>query len=156
MRCAPIAGSPYDCEGYRLPTEAEWEYAARAGTTTATYTGDLDVTDCSASAVLNPIAWYCGNSSSRTHPVALKDQNDWGLHDMLGNVWEWCHDSWVYDLGSSARTDPYGPAAGVDRVGRGGYWAGNARDSRAASRDRSRPNYPSGGAFGFRPVRTIR
>jgi formylglycine-generating enzyme required for sulfatase activity len=154
VECSPAAAyaTPYDCPGYRLPTEAEWEYAARAGTVTATYNGDLDVTDCSASTVLDSIAWYCGNSGDTTHPVGSLDSNDWGLFDMLGNVWEWCHD-WYGGYGG-AETDPWGPEAGSVRVGRGGSWIHVARFARAAGRFRSNPG-SRGDLVGFRPVRSL-
>ncbi len=153
VECEPGSSftTPYDCTGYRLPTEAEWEYAARAGTTTATYNGDLDDIDCS-SAVVDPIAWYCGNSDDTTHLVGTRGSNDWGLHDMLGNVWEWCHD-WddVYPDGSV--TDPWGPPSGSHRVIRGGSWNFLARLARAALRGRDRPAYRYDNV-GFRPVRS--
>ena len=127
------------CWGYRLPTEAEWEYAARAGTTGATY-GNLD-----------SVAWYGQNSASATHPVGQKQPNAWGLYDMIGNVWEWTGD-W-YGEYSGAVTDPSGPAAGSSRVIRGGSWGNYARDARAAYR-----NYGTAvdryGHVGFRLVRT--
>ena len=88
---------------YRLPTEAEWEYAARAGTTVARY-GELD-----------SIAWYAGNSGAETHPVGRKRANAWGLHDMLGNVWEWTADWWGH-YPSSLVTDPQGPSTGDGKV----------------------------------------
>jgi len=97
MECARLGTLPesmYECRGYRLPTGAEWEYAARAGTRTTTYAGDvvgsghLSYT-CYQESVLDPIASYCANSGSRTHPVGLKEPNDWGLYDMLGNATEW-------------------------------------------------------------------
>ena len=86
--------SMYDCEGYRLPTGPEWEYAARAGTRTSVYTGDVTFPEppgwrCESSPVLDPIAWYCVNSGDSSHPVALKDPNGWGLYDMIGNTSEW-------------------------------------------------------------------
>ena len=86
--------SIYDCRGYRLPTGAEWEYAARAGTKTSFYTGDLlsgaGATDsCAGDPALLPIAWYCANAGLLTHPVGQKAPNDWGLHDMIGNAFEW-------------------------------------------------------------------
>jgi formylglycine-generating enzyme required for sulfatase activity len=134
IACAPSGSyaTPYDCPGYRLPTEAEWEYAARGGTTTATYAGDLTATDCSDT-TLDPIAWFCGNASSRTHPVGTKTANAYGLYDMLGNVREWCHDRYAAYPGG-AETDPTGPASGSTRVRRGGSWSDPARSARAAYR----------------------
>ena len=117
---------------YRLPTEAEWEYAARAGTTRDTYEGNL--TEGSGNdAVLSRIAWYDENSGSRTHPVGQKAPNPWGLHDMLGNVWEWVGD-WQGTYLGGAVTDPAGPASGSDRVLRGCSWDFGARNCRSASR----------------------
>ena len=126
--------------GYRLPTEAEWEYAARAGTTGARH-GGLDET-----------AWYDGNSGDRTHPVGRKRANGWGLHDMLGNVWEWTWD-WYgrYPTGSVA--DPEGPSTGSSRVGRGGGWDRFARFVRSAGRGGGSPGGRDDGV-GFRLVRT--
>jgi len=96
--------------GYRLPTEAEWEYACRAGTTGEQY-GELD-----------DIAWYWKNSEDQTHPVAKMQSNAWGMYDMLGNVWEWCAD--VYGGYPSVNVmDPRGPASGERRVLRGGAWS---------------------------------
>ncbi len=126
---------------YRLPTEAEWEYAARAGTTTRRY-GAID-----------DIAWYSGNSSSTTHPVKQKLPNAWGLYDMLGNVWEWTGD-WYGTYAHAALTDPTGPSTGSLRVLRGGSWGSVALDARAACRG----NYGPGNTrdrLGFRPLRSL-
>ncbi len=125
---------------YRLPTEAEWEYGARAGTTGARY-GALDA-----------IAWYGNNSGRRTHPVGQKRANAWGLHDMLGNVWEWTGD-WYGAYPSGSVTDPDGPKAGSARVARGGGWSNNARRVRSANRNSYSPGDRSY-SIGFRLVRT--
>ena len=133
--CTDAAFVGLTCTGYRLPTESEWEYAARGGTTTATYLGNLtgEVFDCTtAQANLNGIAWWCKNSGIRTHAVGGKSANSFGLSDMLGNVWEWTGD-W-YDTYPGTVTDPSGATTGSYRVGRGGSWFFDARDARAAGR----------------------
>lgn len=109
---------------YRLPTEAEWEYAARAGDTTSRY------------GPLNEIAWYADNSEGRTHPVGLKKPNAFGLYDTLGNVWEWVQDRYDPDYYShSAASDPQGADNGEYRIARGGSWRGIARGpARVSSR----------------------
>ena len=124
---------------YRLPTEAEWEYAARANTTTATANGDLTVIDCSMDPNLDPMAWYCYNSgpdlaSMSIQPVARKLPNYFALYDMHGNVWEWVQDYYQDDLGTSSQTDPTGPVIGTERVFRSGAYNFAARYSRSASR----------------------
>ena len=121
---------------YRLPTEAEWEYAARAGTTGAWY-GELGA-----------IAWYDENSGDRTQPVGQKGANAWGLHDMLGNVYEWTAD-WYGGYPSGLVTDPHGPSSGSDRVFRGGSWSGSVRGVRSGHLPGDRSNI-----VGFRLVRT--
>ena len=118
---------------YRLPTEAEWEYAARAGSTSAFANGGISVTDCSYDPNLDAMGWYCGNASSTTHSVGGKQPNAWGLYDMHGNVWEWCQD-WYGGYPTGAVTDPTGPSSGSDRVLRGGSWSYRARNGRSAGR----------------------
>jgi len=114
-------------KGYRLPTEAEWEHACRAGTTTA-YAGSLDA-----------MGWHDGNSGSQTHEVGTKRPNEWGLYDMHGNVWEWCSD--CYGLYHGDETDPTGPTSGGGRVNRGGGWCNYARNCRSADRIRFTPGF---------------
>jgi formylglycine-generating enzyme required for sulfatase activity len=143
------------CSGYRLPTESEWEYAARAGTTTATYAGNLSgtVTDCTtAQANLDGIAWWCLNSGSRTQAVGGKAANAWGLRDMLGNVWEWTWD-W-YGTYPGTVTDPLGATTGSSRVVRGGSWYGGAQYARSAYRGDFGPGNPSFN-LGLRLARTV-
>ena len=114
---------------YRLPTEAEWEHACRAGTTTQFCFSD----DASG---LDDFAWYLAHSDTTTHPVGEKRLNAWGLYDMHGNVWEWCQDWYDGDYyGKSAREDPPGPATGSIRVHRGGSWGNPAADCRSAYRN---------------------
>lgn len=140
MECAVVTFSGLDCEGYRLPTEAEWEYAARAGTATAFYSGSITEEECGLDRNLDEIGWYCGNADDTTHPVCRKSPNDWGLYDMLGNVWEWCWD-W-YDGGyytTSPSRDPLGPSSGQNRVRRGGGWSYGVCSVRSADRDRNAP-----------------
>jgi formylglycine-generating enzyme required for sulfatase activity len=112
--------------GGRLPTEAEWEYAARAGSTSARY-GNLD-----------DIAWYSSNSGNTTHPVGTKQPNAFGLFDMLGNVWQWTAD-WFGDYQAGAARDPSGAANGTSRALRGGSWGNNPGGVRASYRGRSVP-----------------
>ncbi len=148
------------CGGYRLPTVAEWERAARAGTTTALYTGELTIAGDRNGPELDAIAWYGGNSGvdyqggfdcsdwperrfpakrCGPHPVGGRAANSWGLHDMLGNVWEWTGDYWLESHPMTAVTDPTGPEEGAARVLRGGSWRAHARRVRAASRLGYRP-----------------
>jgi len=111
---------------YRLPTEAEWEYAARAGSTSAFANGGISKTGCDFDTNLNAMGWYCGNADSKIHPVAKKQANAWGLYDMHGNVWEWCQD-WYDSYHTNSVTDPGGPPSGSGRVYRGGSYRGYAR-----------------------------
>ena len=119
----------------RLPTEAEWERACRGGMTGTTWGGELSGEDRAPE--LDAIAWYGGNSGGQTHPVGRKAANPYGLHDMLGNVWEWCAD--VTSLGltkysAQSEADPVATGQGSFRVNRGGSWGSSARDVRAANR----------------------
>lgn len=124
---------------YRLPTEAEWEYAARAGTTGARH-GELDA-----------IAWHGGNSGGQTHPVMQKAPNAWGLHDMIGNVWEWCAD-WHADYPEGMATDPEGPPTGFSRVFRGGGWGSGTSACRSADRNWGMVPGSWYSFLGFRPA----
>lgn len=120
-------------ETFSLPTEAEWEYAARGGNKAQGYL-------YSGSNTIGDVAWYTSNSSSTTHPVKTKQANELGIYDMSGNVWEWCAD-WYGSYSSSAQTDPVGPSSGSNRVLRGGSWYRNATSCRVAYRSYNTPTY---------------
>jgi formylglycine-generating enzyme required for sulfatase activity len=122
---------------YTLPTEAQWEYAGRAGTT-----GD-------AVATLADLGWYQANSGGETHPVGRKRANAWGLCDMLGNVWEWCADRYADKHPGGNVRDYAGPAEGANRVLRGGSWDDDARHCRIPLRTWLNPAYRRNG-LGFR------
>ena len=126
---------------YRLPTEAEWEYACRAGSTTQYHFGD----DAS---MLGEYAWYEGNLGKQTRPVGDRRPNAWGLCDMYGSVWEWCSD-WYGDYASTMMTDPGGPTMGSSRIARGGAWSFTAGVCRSAFRAVRLPSH-RGSALGFR------
>jgi formylglycine-generating enzyme required for sulfatase activity len=119
-----------NASGYRLPTEAEWEYACKAGTNKPRY-GEID-----------KIAWYKENSEGSTHEVGMKDPNNWGIYDMIGNVWEWCSDNYDKDV------------YGTYRIFRGGGWCDEARGCLATNRRRSHPTFKIDD-LGFRIARSI-
>ena len=119
---------------FALPTEAQWEYACRAGTTTRYSFGDSD-------ASLAEYGWFSSNSGSTTHPVGERKPNPWGLYDMHGNVWEWCADWFASSYPSGDATDPQGALSGSSRVLRGGAWIGSAVALRSSFRSDLRPDY---------------
>jgi len=137
---------------YRLPTEAEWEYACRAGSQTAFANGDITETGCGYGPHLDAIGWYCGNAGKKPHPVAQRLPNAFGLYDMHGNMWEWCQD-WYGTYPKGHVTDPMGPPSGSGRVLRGGGWHEDAGDCRSATRVGRLPESKAG-TIGFRVVRS--
>jgi len=135
----------WNANGYRLPTEAEWEYAAKGGNK------DPMVYEYSGSNSVDTVAWYTSNSGGRTQPVGTKAANSLGIHDMSGNVWEWCWD-WYGSYSSGSQTDPRGASSGSLRVCRGGGWGNSAVNVRSATRNDYTPPYRSYD-LGFRLVR---
>jgi len=146
-RC--YSGSKFDIKldmsktGYRLPTEAEWEYACRAGTTTEYYWGDK---------INGDFCWYRDNSEKKLHPVGQKIPNPWGLYDMSGSVWEWCWGWNSQDYSNSSGNNPTGPSTGIYRTLRGGSWDFYAEACSSASRSFV-DEADTGHYFGFRIVR---
>jgi len=166
--------NPLNCKGYRLPTEAEWEHAYRAGTDTPLFNGSLSVEpqSCVLDPKLDAVGWYCGNSdvdyefsencsawdgpiTCGPHPVGRKQPNSWGLFDMPGNVEEWVWDRYTdYQYFPDPDTDPVNSDAGEDRVLRGGDWAGRAAGCRAADRSRGEEEVRRD-ERGFRTARSV-
>jgi formylglycine-generating enzyme required for sulfatase activity len=158
LECKEVDFEGVTCTGFRLPTEAEWEYAARAGTTTALGNGALssERTKCKPiDEKLSQLSWYCGNAQSKTHTVGSLTPNRLGIHDMLGNVSEWVWDWNQGDHDAGEVTDPTGPTKGAGRTYRGGSWISHAKDSRLATRNYSAPSFKQN-TLGFRPVRSVR
>ncbi|MBU6161487.1 MAG: SUMF1/EgtB/PvdO family nonheme iron enzyme [Myxococcales bacterium] len=136
--CTSATFTGLSCTGYRLPTEAEWERAARAGTSTATPLGDLQLPANTCEALqpnLDPIAWWCKNTN-RSRPVAGRVPNAWALYDMLGNVYEYV---WDWNGAYTGGTDPLGAALTTERVFRGGSWADASQSHRSADRNAAVP-----------------
>jgi len=174
MKCKKVESRRIGCKGYRLPTEAEWEHAARAGSRTAIYTGGITLKGYRNAPELDAVAWYGGNSGASykgaidcsgwkerhhkasmcgTQPVARKRPNRLGLHDILGNIREWCGD-WYGAYTMQPATDPKGPPAGSYRVARGGSWYNNADLARAADRGFYSPGTRDSD-LGFRLARSV-
>ena len=128
---------------FTLPTEAEWEYAARGG-------HKATVTKYSGSSNVNDVAWCSGHGGDGSHPVGRLYPNELGIYDMSGNVWEWCLD-WYGEYSSSTQTDPKGPSTGTDRVFRGGSWGSLAKYCRVVNRGFYKPAVRSHN-YGFRVV----
>ncbi len=151
---------PQDCLGWRLPTEAEWEYAIRAGSETALYPSDdsdgsLTLLECNLDPNLNKIGWFCGNEEDGINPAGRLAENAWGLYDMSGNVWEWVWDSYCAEYEIYETTDPDGhECSSLTRVARGGAWNRFAEFSRCAYRYFNPPEYKDF-SLGFRLVKTV-
>jgi formylglycine-generating enzyme required for sulfatase activity len=131
-------------KNYRLPTEAEWEYAARGGKKSKGY-------KYAGSDTIDSVAWFADNSGGKTHPVGQKQANELGIYDMSGNVWEWCSD-WYGNYSAEVQTNPGGPNSGSNRALRGGGWNGLASRCRVADRSNDGPDNRNRNSGGFRLV----
>jgi formylglycine-generating enzyme required for sulfatase activity len=158
--CYRGGGTSITCDftthGYRLPTEAEWEYACRGGMETDFYTGNMTNSGCTPlEPALDRAGWYYRNENTKPRNVGMEEPNAFGLFDMHGNVWEWCWD-WYSDNYYTANpsTDPHGPASGSSRVFRGGSWGHNGPYCRSALRGNSIPGLRDD-FVGFRVVRIL-
>ncbi len=157
--CYSGSGTSIVCDftanGYRLPTEAEWEYACRGGTETDFYTGNMTNSECiPLDSAMDRAGWYCGNSENIPRAVGLREPNNFGLYDMHGNVWEWCWDRYgVFYYESKPAVYPRGPSSGSARVIRSGDWNTEAKFCRSANRFNLGPTYRDL-EVGFRVVRT--
>lgn len=150
------AGSIYDCPGYRLPTDAEWEYAYRAGTSTSLYSGELGPSSCTGEdSIATDIGWFNKTAQGQMHPVGSLQPNSWGLYDMGGNMQEWTHDFYQADLGTESVVDP---VIELDTSGRGvirgGSFAHAAEDMRGAHRKQQGIDN-RGTSLGVRCVRSL-
>ena len=144
-----VQWSNKDCKGWRLPTEAEWELTARGPAAAMPVTSAKNQQYAArfgqgfkyaGSNNLNEIAWYDGNSNSKTYPVSQKKPNGFGLYDMSGNVWEWCWD-WMGDYSTENQSDPTGVSTGSIRVNRGGSWRNYPRGLRVSDRFGNGPSF---------------
>ena len=139
--CQQVQAVLQSSQQFRLPTEAEWEYACRAGTSGAFHDGSPCTKPTGRDPALERLGWFDENSNGSTQPVRQKKPNGWGLFDMHGNVWEWCRDGWR-KYSAEPQVDPVGSEdSGASRVLRGGSWSSFARRCRAASRITSDPGY---------------